>query len=153
MADGVKIAALPECLGAHMAPARSHEDGVTEQGMQSFPFAAAHEANAVAYLMHRDGRPLSVEILQFFHEFSRHLDFGAFSQDLELLTAADELTSEILAQHLEKFISISQECVCFFMICKNDLSFQCLLQRIDSPASFSVSIQYSYITGAQNTPA
>ena len=137
MADGIEVAALPQCFRAHVTSARGHENRVAEQGVQGFSLAAAHEANTVAHLMHRDRRPLTVEILQFLHERRRHLDLGALAQDLKLLAAADELASEILPEHLQKFIPVPQERICFFMIAKNDLSFQCLLQRIDSPASFS----------------
>lgn len=91
--------------------------------MQSLSLPAAHEADAVAYLVHRDGRALTIEILELFDERRCHLHLSSFAEDLELLAAADELAVKILAEHLQKLIPVPEKCVCFFMVFKDNLSF------------------------------
>ena len=86
--------------------------------------------------MHRDCRALAVEILELFNERRCHLHLGRLAEDFELLAAADELAVKILAEHLQEFIPVPEKCICFFMVFKDNLSFQCLLQRNTSPTSF-----------------
>ena len=136
VADRVEIEALAERLRAYVAAARGHEDRVAEERMQCLALAAAHETDAVADLMHRDRRALAVEILELFDERRCHLHLSGFAEDLELLAATDELAVKILAEHLQEFIPVPEKCICFFMVFKDNLSFQCLLQRNTSPASF-----------------
>lgn len=136
MANRVEVAALSERLRAHVAAPRRHEDRVAEQRVQSLALAAAHEADAVADLVHRDRRSLAVEILELLDERCRHLDLSGLAEDLELLAAADELAVKILAQHLQELVPVPEQRIRFFVVFKDNLSFQCLLQRNTSPASF-----------------
>lgn len=123
VADRIEVEPLPQRLGAHMAAARSHEDRVAEERVQCLALAAAHETDAVADLMHRDCRALTIEILELFDERRCHLHLSGFAEDLELLAAADELAVKILAEHLQKLIPVPEKCVCFFMVFKDNLSF------------------------------